>query len=204
MPTFAEKMQYLDEVDRAAMDLAKAIMKADSGELYSLDLLALAALNRSRSNIHGFKNLIGLGNYFAAIPFVRLQLDSVLRLFSTTLVDNPDELAQKILKGESISKIKDRSGTKMRDAYLLGEFAKLEPWVTTVYDSGSGFIHLSNKHIIGLFSGSGEDGVFQIAIGPTQDNIPEELRVEAVAAVTHITQLILTLCRRWLHKKTAT
>jgi hypothetical protein len=133
-----------------------------------------------------------------------MQLDSVLRLFSTTLVHNPNELAQKILHGESISKIKDRSGSKMRDAYLLTEFAKTEPWVTTVYESGSGFIHLSNKHIFGLFSGSGDGGILQIAIGPTQDNIPEQFRVEAVSAITHITQLILALCNRWLNEKNAT
>jgi len=204
MQEFAEKVQHLYEIDQEVVALAVAIMKADSGKFYSLDLLVLAALNRSRLNIHGFKNLIELGNYFAAIPFVRMQLDSALRLFATTLVHNPNELAKKILDGESLSKLKDRSGTKMRDAYLLSEFATKEPWVKSVYESGSGFIHLSNKHILGLFSGSGDGGVFQIAIGPTQNNIPEDFRVEAVEAMTHITQLILSLCNRWLNEKSTT
>ena len=203
MQQFSEEMLRLNEVDQKVVGLAMAIMKADSGKFYSLDFLVLAALNRSKLNIHGFRNLIELGNYFAATPFVRMQLDSALRLFATTLVRNPNELAQKILDGESISKLKDRSGSKMRDAYLLSEFAKTEPWVTKVYESGSGFIHLSNKHIIGLFSGSGESGEVQIAIGSTQDSIPEPFRIEAVAAITHITQLILNLCNRWLNEKNA-
>ena len=187
MTQLSERMQRLDKVDQEIVELAMAIMKADSGKFCPLDFLVLAALNRSRLNIHGFKHLIELGNYFAAVPFVRMQLDSALRLFATTLVRNPNELAQQILEGESINKIKDRSGSKMRDAYLLGEFAKTEPWITKVYESGSGFVHLSNKHIFGLFSGSGDGGFFQIAIGSTQNNIPEQFRIEAVAAITHIT-----------------
>lgn len=133
MQEFAEKVQHLYEIDQEVVALAMAIMMADSGKFYSRDFLVLAALNRSRLNIHGFENLIELGNYFAAIPFVRMQLDSVFRLFATTLVHNPNELAEKILDGESLSKLKDRSGTKMRDAYLLSEFAKKEPWVKSVY-----------------------------------------------------------------------
>ena len=203
MQQFAEKMELLKEADQAVVELAMAIMKADAGKFYSFDFLILAALNRSRVNIHGFRNLIELGNYFAATPFVRMQLDSVLRLFATTLVNDPHGLAKKILDGESIRKIKDRSGEKMTDAYLLSAFAKTEPWVTKVYDSGSGFIHLSNKHIFGIFSGAGENGIFQIAIGPTQDNIPEEFRIEAIAAITHITMLIINLCNGWLNEKSA-
>lgn len=201
MSQFSERMERLKEADQEVVELAMAIMKADSGRFYSLDLLVFAALNRSRVNVHGFRNLMELGNYFAATPFVRMQLDSALRLFATTLVNNPNDLAKKILDGESIRKLKDRSESKMNDAYLLSKFAETEPWVTKVYESGSGFIHLSNKHIFGLFSGSGESGVFQIAIGPTQENIPEEFRVEAVAAITHITKLIIDLCNRWLNEK---
>lgn len=203
MQQFAERIERLKKIDQEVVELAMAIMKADAGRFYNLDFLILAALNRSRVNIHGFKNLIELNNYFAAIPFVRMQLDSALRLFATTLVDNPSELAKKILDGESIRKIKDRSGSKMTDAYLLGLFSKTEPWVEKVYDSGSGFIHLSNKHIFGLFSESGDNGVFQVAIGPTQSNIPDGFRIEAVAAITHITKLIINLCTRWLDEKSS-
>lgn len=204
MQKITEKMDELKKVDQEVVELAMAIIKADAGKFYTLDFLVLAALNRSRVNIHGFKNLIELGNYFAAIPFVRMQLDSALRLFATTLVNNPHELAMKILDGESIRKIKDRGGHKMTDAYLLSAFAKTEPWVIKVYDSGSGFIHLSNKHIIGMLSESGENGAFQITIGPTQSNIDEKFRIEATAAITHITTLIINLCNDWLNEKSAT
>lgn len=203
MSQFDERIEHLKEVDREVIELAMAIMKADAGKFYTLDFLVLAALNRSRANIHGFKSLIESGNYFAAVPFVRMQLDSVLRLFATTLVNNPSELAQKILEGESLRKIKDRSGAKMTDAYLLSLFSKKEPWVENLYDSGSGFIHLSNKHILGLLSKSGDNGVFQVAIGPTTENIPEKFRIEAIAAITHVTQLIINICTQWLNEKSA-
>lgn len=199
--SFSESIARLKEVDEEVTKVAMAIMKSDGGNMYSLDLLIFAALNRSKLNIHGFMTLIELDNYFAAIPFVRMQLDSVLRLFATTLVDNRSELAQKILDGESIRKIKDRNGSKMTDAYLLEKYSAHEPWTVKVHDSGSGFIHLSNKHIFGLFGELKDDNRFEIRIGPTQDNIPEEFRIEAVDAITHITKLIIGLCKQWLNER---
>lgn len=203
MPHFSDRVDRLEDTDREVVELAMAILKADSGRVYYLDFLVLAALNRSRANIHAFRSVMESGNYIAALPFVRMQLDSALRLLATTLVDNPDELAKKILDGEPIRKLKDRSGAKMTDSHLLSEFAKSEPWVTKVYESVSGFIHLSNKHIFSLFSNEGADGAFQIAIGPSQNHIPEEFRVEAVAAITHITKLVIGLCKKWLYEKNA-
>jgi hypothetical protein len=99
--------------------------------------------------------------------------------------------------------MKDRKGEKMTDSYLLNVVAKKEPWIKKVYESGSGFIHLSEKHIFGMFSGSGDNGAFQISIGPTHAHIPDEFRFEAVAAMSHCTKLIIDLCSSWLNEKTS-
>jgi len=44
--------------------------------------------------------------------------------------------------------MKDMHGNKMTDAYLLSTFKHENPWIDGVYSSGSGFIHLSEKHIL--------------------------------------------------------
>lgn len=201
MRTLAERIQLLCEIDKSQVDLAMAIMKADAGNFYSLDMLFLAALNRSRSNIAAFLQLIEAQNYLGAAPFIRMQLDSVLRLYALRLVDAPHDLAHEILKGASLNKVKDRTGNKMSDAYLRKQVAELEPWITKVYESGSGFIHLSEKHIFSLFSDVGGEGEFQMAIGPKQLHITVGQREEAVAAMAHITSIVVGLCKQWLIQK---
>lgn len=202
MKTLEEYLVRLREVDQFQVDLAKSIMEADGGALYSEDFLYLAALNRSRSNIDAFICLLERKNFIGAIPFIRMQLDSVLRLYALLLVDDPSALSHELLKGQSINKKKTRSGDKLHDGYLRDEVAKKEPWIKKVYESGSGFIHLSEKHIFSLFTDQEERGSFQIAIGPAQKHIDEEKWIEAVAAMSHITELVISLCRGWAQRKT--
>lgn len=204
MNKLLSRLEKLRAMDDSQAELAIDIIKSDGGNFYSLDMVFLAALNRSRSNISGFIQLLEAQNYFAAAPFVRMQLDSVLRLYALRLVDNPNELAQQILKGSTLNKTKDRGNNKMSDAYLRECVAKFEPWVTTVYEAGSGFIHLSEKHILSLFTKVDEDGAVEICISGNQPHITDAQREEAVAAMAHVTFLLIGLCKDWLAQKART
>lgn len=201
MKSLKEHIDHLRAIDEEQLNLAMAIIRADDGKFYNLDFLFLAAINRSKSNVSAFIRLIESENYFAAVPFIRMQIDSVLRLYSTYLVKDPQDHARKILNGIPVSKIADRNGTKMRDAYLIEIVAKTDPWIKTVYNSGSGFIHLSEKHIFGLFADRTGEDTFNISIGPGQPHIPDSFRIEAVAAISHTTSLIMSLCKNWLDEK---
>ena len=150
-----ELAKYLDKLeDTKDMHIHKAmkVLKAYDGTFYSLDHLFLAAINRSRSQVGAFIDLIISGNYLAAAPMIRMQVDSILRLSASRLVDNPHDFALKVLAGEPIRKMKDRSGKKMMDAYLLDKFKHENPWIEGVYRAGSGFIHLSEKHMFGVLT----------------------------------------------------
>jgi hypothetical protein len=140
-------------------------------------------------------------NYLAGAPFIRMQLDSVLRLYALRLVDQPNSLAHEILKCEPLNKKKARTGEKMTDAYLCTALAQHEPWIKNVYKSGSGFVHLSEKHIFSLFTDTQQERTFEMAIGAMQSHIPNELRVEAFAAMAHITELLIGLCKKWALEK---
>jgi hypothetical protein len=201
MQTLNTRIEMLRSLDEAQTKLAIDILKADNRKFYSLDMVFLAALNRSRSNIAAFLLLLEADNYFGAAPFVRMQLDSVLRLYALRLVDKPDELARQILKGEPLNKTKDRANNKMSDAYLRGCVARFEPWITKVYESGSGFIHLSDKHIFSLFTKVEDEGIFEMSISGKQPHITTGQKEEAVAAFSHITSLIVSLCKDWLNQK---
>ncbi|HLP97951.1 MAG TPA: hypothetical protein VK149_05865 [Sideroxyarcus sp.] len=201
MKTLQNYIEDLRGLDRSQIDLAMTIVKANEGKFYSLDFLFLAALNRSRSSVDAFTHLIERENYFGAAPFIRMQLDSVLRLHALRLADDPNSLSHDILKGEPLDKKKDRAGERMTDAYLRKVVAKNHPWINRVYESGSGFIHLSEKHIFSLFSEVGDAGKIQITIAPIQKHIPEKSRIEAVAAMSHLTQLVIELCNDWAEEK---
>ncbi len=127
-----------------------------------------------------------------ANSIIRLQLDTILRFFAVHLVDAPHDLATRIVEGESLRDVKDRKNNKMTDRYLCDTFSETEkmPWVKTVYERSSGYIHLSNKHILTLFTGTEEEngnksfGLFCGDSGNT--TIPEEFKLETIECMEHI------------------
>lgn len=196
-----ELREVLNKLSVSLTEMALSILNADSGKFYNLDFLHLAGIHRSLSNISAFIQLMDGGNYFAAIPFLRMQIDTVLRFHASRIVDDPQEFSQKVLEGISVRKLKDRSGKNMTDRYLVESLACKEPWLTAVYESGSGFVHLSNKHMFGLFGNEIDEGGFSLLIGPTHPNIPEHMKAEAFAAMAHISELIMHFASGWLREK---
>jgi hypothetical protein len=195
--------QRIRELKKQHLPLLQECLKADGGKIFGVDFLAWAAINRSMSNIDGFLSIVEQQNYILANSILRLQLDTILRFFSIHLVDAPHDFAIRILKGESLKNIKDKQGQKMTDRYLCEKFSEKEdlPWVVTVYERSSGYIHLSDKHIFSLFTDAkeGDDfntiGLFCGDGGNTA--IPKEFKLETIQCMEHITQLILKYIYGW-------
>lgn len=98
-------------------DAGIEMLQADKGALFSLDLLAAAALKRSMAHHKALGYLIRERNYLCAASLVRLQLDSCLRFHAAWLVDDPHAFAENVFKGTAIRKMKDRvNGVRL--AYL--------------------------------------------------------------------------------------
>ena len=201
METLKEYLSKLERTEAIHIYKAQELLEAYGRKFYPLDLLFLAAINRSRSYTGAFLELMKKENYLAAVPMIRQQVDSILRLSASRLVKNPHEFAQRILAGEAIRKIKDMHGNKMTDAYLLTTFKHENPWIEGVYSAGSGFIHLSEKHIFGILTDISDDGVFNICISETQSFIPEGNRIEAVEAFYQSVMSIFELCDGWIFTK---
>lgn len=201
METLKRYLSKLESTEDTHIHKAKELLEAHERNFYPLDLLFLAALNRSRSYTGAFIDLIRKENYLAAVPMIRQQVDSILRLSAARLVKNPQDFAQRILAGEPIRKIKDVHGNKMTDAYLLSTFKHENPWIEGVYSAGSGFIHLSEKHMFGVLAEINDDGVLNICISETQGFVPEANRVEAVEAFYQSVMSIFELCDGWTFTK---
>jgi hypothetical protein len=113
-----------------------------------VDILAVAALDRSISNIKGFCCLVLENNSLLANSIVRLQLDTLTRFSSIYLVSEPHDLAHNILKGVELKKLKDRSNKEMTDRYLCEQLNLKEniDWMYKIYKDGCGFVHLRACH----------------------------------------------------------
>jgi hypothetical protein len=172
-------------------------------ELYPMDLLTTAVLNRSLSLMEGFIVLVRANNSLAGLHLVRLQLDSLLRYSAAWLVNEPHVFAAEVLSGARIDKLKDRTGADMRDAYLVKELAKEHPWVSSVYSETSGYVHLSEKH----FHSStrrvkgAERGTIQSVIAKDDRFIPDYLKIEAAEAMLEITTQICGYAYGWADTK---
>lgn len=177
------------------------MLEADGHKLFSLDLLAVAALNRSLSNSSAFTQLIRAQNYLVAASLVRFQLDTFLRFFASYLVSDPHEFASSVLAGTAVRKLKDQSGALMADQHLVKSVSSEYPWVTSVYRSTSGFIHLSDKHIFSAIQSVEDDGTFSMLIGSNPDRFPRELWVEMAEGFIAATDALFRYLEGWAFTK---
>jgi len=179
--------------------------KAADGALFPVDLLALAALNRSANLVPGFALLIEARNFIAAAPLLRLQIDNCLRFYGVYIVGKPHAFASAVLKGEQIRKMKDSKGNLMTDRYLIQCVAKDFPWITNVYEKTSGYIHLSETHIASVFIGTPKEkldkGICEIAIGPGDKFTDSALYEEAVEAFIAATKAMFHYLVGWVKTK---
>jgi hypothetical protein len=173
--------------------------------LYTFDIFCTATLNRSINILRGYISLMRDNNFIAAAPLVRVHLDSLLRFYSTFLVDEDiDKYALRIIGGEQINKIKDRKGKLMRDSHLCAEFSSLpgKEWVNQVYKAGSGFIHLSNTATSSATTIRNEDNhTISMTIGKHDSFIPSDQKNGSAIFMLKITAELIELMERWRMQK---
>ena len=184
-------------------DLGKRVIEADDGALYPLDLLIIASLNRSVCLIKGFTSLIEQNNFISAAPLLRLQVDNCLRISAGTLVHDPHEFAVKILEGEHVSNIKDKDGEKMRDRYLAEKLSDDYPWIMDVYQHSSGYIHLSEKHMLNAISPKKSRGKRNLELKITDEDafISDEIYEDSIQSFLLATDLLFRYIDGWIFTK---
>jgi hypothetical protein len=198
----ARLLEDLEKLNNAHLEQGKTIEKAFGGAVYAFDLLSFAVLKRSMSLTSGFITLMRKDNFVAAVPLIRIQLDNFLRYATGWLVSDPHEFAAKILSGEHIRNIKTKEGKRMTDRFLVDEFSKKYKWIKSVYENTSGYIHLSDKHmLINITELDSKQRTTTFKISDKDDHIPEKFKVEAVMAFTKITELVLHRTYSWQYSK---
>jgi hypothetical protein len=105
------------------------MVQAEDGALYTIDLVAVAALNRAAALTAAFGVLLEQRNHVSDAAILRIQLDKALQFSALWMVRETSEAATAILRGERVRDLTDREGKKLTDARLVELFALQKDWV---------------------------------------------------------------------------
>jgi hypothetical protein len=179
--------------------MGKELFNACGGELFPCDALAYAVLERSLNLLKGFHLLLSNGGYTSGFGLLRMQLDNVLRFHGVVKSADPHAVANSIIHGVSLRKLKDQSGRRMTDARLVELLSSENPWVVHVYKLACSYIHLSDQHLqhVLLHSKIDDAGVRDIIIGDEDEHIEYIHKVQLVNAFAVVTRGVLELIRQW-------
>jgi hypothetical protein len=130
--------------------LAGAMRRRDQAkrEFDPMALVSYAALKRTLFLIQGFAQMVEDRNLVCAGALLRVQLDTALRFQAVFLVKEPREFADAILRGTRVNVLVDREGRRLTDRRLVECAATEFPWVESVYEQASGYVHFSEKHLL--------------------------------------------------------
>jgi hypothetical protein len=196
---FKEHFEKSEQLSKELISLSAQIVKA--GDVFHMDVLTMAVINRSLELSEGFKDLILSQKFLCAAPLLRLQIDNLLRYSAAWLVDKPHEFIAEVMKGTPIRKLKDASGKKMADFYLVQKLSSDVPWVESVYEKTCGYIHFSESHFHKVMLSTDDNGAFSIGIGSHSKKIPESTYIEAIEAFNATTLEICKYVYGWLKTK---
>jgi len=198
-----KSLKRLEALEKSQVELAEKMIEAYDGAIYAVDLFISGALNRSLALSDGFKGLVKSKNLICAAAILRLQIDTAIRFFAGTLVDDTNQFVSDVLKGKHIRNLKDRNGNKMTDRYLVEELSDEYPWLPNVYEKTSSYIHLSDTHLFASVQNVEKDKrTLSLKISAVdRDEIPEKLYNEAVEAFNASTEIIVRFVNGWIFTK---
>lgn len=194
---WTEGLAQLEALEQAQLKLVHRVLEAYDSALYPMDLLTMAAVNRSLALSSGFRQMIAAKNLVCAGSILRLQIDTAARYSAAWRVKDPHEFALAVLKGSQVRDMLSTEGRRMTDRYLVQCLVPDAEWVERVYERTSGYIHLSATHFMASLSVANEDGTFSGKISAVDKPLPEELYEEAVEAFIAASELLMKYVQGW-------
>lgn len=161
------------------------------------DLYGIGIGRRALALSTGFRQMVEQRNSTCAMPMIRMQLDTALRLYAGFWVDDHQVFCKEILGGKQINRYKDSDGKIMQDSYLIGKLLEKNPWISEVYNQSSGYIHFSSRHIHEAITSLGDDGLIQFRIGAEDTQRKPEDFQEPMRCMHHLNHIIATALRDW-------
>ena len=202
------KEQLLIEIDnksKAIINMGKQLIDI-SPNLETFDLFLIAALNRTVNISKAYTTLIRDNNFIAAAPLVRINIDTLLRLYAPLISEfDRNTFASKVMGGEQIRKMKlYSSNSVLSDTTLYLELSKIEDmeWVTDIYKAGNSFVHLEKSHILSTLNISDEkERIVNLLIGFHDAFIKESTKYGSAVWMNKTIDSIIEHAQMWMFEK---
>lgn len=202
-----DKELILTEIDnksKAIINMGNQLF-AITPKLHTFDLLLIAALNRTVNLSKAFTTLIRDKNFIAAAPLVRINLDSLMRLRAARIAElDLHNFTLKVMGGEHIRRMKDKTGQFMTDKYLIDELCTIEgmSWVKNVYEAGNSYVHFADSAIFSAQTIiNSTDQTIGLSIGFHDAFIKDENKLAAVFWMDKIVDQIIFQAQMWMLEK---
>jgi len=199
------ELKKLKQQEARLIRLAGLGMQADQGAMFPFDFWTNAAINRGIQLSSGFRSSIKKHNAICSGALLRLQIDTALRYSAGWLVQDPHGFVGRVMSGEQINRMKDRSGEVMTDSYLVKVLSVEHPWITEVYKRTSSYVHFSDTHIWStLYELEGtENRRVKTKVGAEDKEGLSDLYMEMVMAFQAATTVLINYVEGWVFTKEA-
>ncbi len=147
LPDLSSRIDRLRSAADELMRLPDHWLGALGSVISGVEWYLLGAVMRTSSLVDGFCQLVQTRNTLAAAALLRLQIDTAMRVHGLSLVANPIDAGERLMREERYDRLTTVEGTRLRDAVLHASLSQKHPWVSAVYAEASGHIHLSASHI---------------------------------------------------------
>lgn len=197
------ELKNLKQQEARLIRLAGLGMQADQGAMFPFDFWTNAAINRGIQLSSGFRSSIKKHNAICSGALLRLQIDTALRYSAGWLVQDPHGFVGRVMGGEQINRMKDRSGEVMTDSYLVKVLSVEHPWITEVYKRTSSYVHFSDTHIWStLYELEGtENRRVKTKVGAEDKEGLSDLYMEMVMAFQAATTILINYVEGWVFTK---
>ena len=191
----------LADIERAERETLALYQAHVSGPIGYQHFYLFGIARRALAQSFAFRAMIRDRNSLVASSLIRMQLDTVLRLYALFWVDDPEQFAAKVYKGTPINKLKSADGKLLSDKYLRDRLAARNDWMSAVYAETSGYIHFSNRHIqAALKLIDAPSGHVELQIGPQDVGQPIAYYGELLRAFRHLNMMIPVAAGDWFSR----
>lgn len=117
-------------------------------KFYPTDFYTNAILNRAMAINDAFTRLAKLGNYVAAAPYIRMQMDNCISAYAGMIIDDKDmfKFLEHFAAGKPLYKFRDARKNPLYEKYIVQELNKKYPLFKKSYEYYNDAVHLSNRH----------------------------------------------------------
>jgi hypothetical protein len=193
--------RLLTEIEKSERALLDVYQRHCYGPFGHQHLYLFGIARRALALSVAFRKMIIDRNSLVASAILRMQLDTVLRLYALFWVADPEDFATRVFKGSPINKLKAADGQLLRDGYLRDRVAKQNDWVRTVYAETSGYIHFSHRHIMAAVEIlDSQSGDAELRIEPHDFDKPISYYGELLRAFLHLNLMIPVAAEDWFSR----